>query len=87
MNRLSSSKQALGLLPTASQAEITATFRRLSKELHPDKVKSTGPEKRAAEERFMEISQAYEKLSKMKAKRRQKNRKSTDGAASDPITL
>lgn len=69
--------QVLGLLPTASQSEITSTFRKLSKEFHPDKIKGTVADNRAAQERFMEISLAYEKLSKLKSKRRHRNRKST----------
>lgn len=73
----------LGLTPMASQAQITAAFRSLSKENHPDKVKGTDAEKRAAQEKFMAISQAYEKLSKSKSKRRQKSSKSKD----EPITL
>lgn len=82
--------KVLGLLPTASQSEITSTFRRLSKEFHPDKVKGNPAAHRATQERFMEISLAYEKLSKIKSKRRHKNRKSThaeDGRASEKIEL
>lgn len=75
--------QTLGIPSTATQGEITATFRRLSKENHPDKVKGSMEERRLAQERFMEITQAYEKLSNMKSKRRQRNRKST----SDSIDL
>lgn len=69
--------QVLGLLPTASQTEITSTWRALSKENHPDKIKDEN-KKRAAQERFMEIQQAYEVLSKIKNKRRRKNKKSID---------
>lgn len=75
--------QVLGLLPTASQSEITATFRKLSKDFHPDKVRGTQSEaeSRATQQRFMEITQAYDKLSKIKSKRRHRNRKSTEPAA------
>lgn len=69
--------QILGVLPTASQAEITSTWRTLSKENHPDKFKEES-KKRAAQERFMEIQQAYEILSKIKNKRRQRNKKYTE---------
>lgn len=62
------------MLPTASQAEITTAWRALSKENHPDKVKEES-KKRAAQDRFMEIQQAYETLSKIKSKRRSKNKK------------
>ncbi|XP_071443846.1 dnaJ homolog subfamily C member 22 [Hetaerina americana] len=59
----------------ASQSEITSKWRALSREWHPDKVKD--PEKRLlAQEKFMEIQQAYEILSKIKNKRRIRNRKS-----------
>lgn len=49
----------------------------MSKENHPDKIKDDS-KKRAAELRFMEIQQAYEVLSKIKNKRRRKNKKFTD---------
>lgn len=65
--------KVLGLSPTASQSEITKTWRTLSKENHPDKVKDES-KKREAELQFMEIQQAYEVLSKIKSKRRSKNR-------------
>lgn len=61
-------------MPTASQADITSAWRTLSKENHPDKVKDTS-KKRAAQERFMEIQQAYEILSKIKSRRRKQNKK------------
>lgn len=65
------------MLPTASQAEITSTWRALSKENHPDKVKDDS-KKREAQLRFMEIQQAYEVLSKIKSKRRRKNKQFND---------
>lgn len=61
------------MLPTASQSEITSTWRALSKEYHPDKVKDES-KKREAQLQFMEIQQAYEVLSKIKNKRRRKNK-------------
>lgn len=66
--------QILGVLPTTSQADITSAWRALSKENHPDKVKEES-KKRAAQERFMEIQQAYEILSKIKSRRRKQNKK------------
>ena len=66
--------KVLGVSPTASQTEITTVWRKLSREHHPDKVKDETL-RRAAQERFMEIQQAYEVLSKIKAKRRSKNKK------------
>lgn len=66
--------KVLGLLPTATQSEVTAKWRKMSRENHPDKVKDE-KEREAAQNRFMEIQQAYEALSKVKNKRRQKNKK------------
>lgn len=74
MSKLSYWLQILGVLPTASQTEITSAWRALSKENHPDKVKDES-KKREAQDRFMEIQQAYETLSKIKSKRRSKNKK------------
>lgn len=65
------------MLPTASQSEITSSWRVLSKENHPDKVQGDD-KKRDAQLRFMEIQQAYEVLSKIKNKRRRKNKKFTE---------
>lgn len=64
----------LGLGPEATQQEITSTWRRLSRENHPDKVKDES-QRRAAQERFMEIQQAYEILSNSKHKRNRRNKK------------
>jgi len=60
---------------TATQSEITAKYRALSKEFHPDKVKDEDG-RRKAQDRFMEIQQAYEVLSKMRSKRTARNKKS-----------
>ncbi|XP_023245926.1 uncharacterized protein LOC111643064 [Copidosoma floridanum] len=68
--------QVLGLSQTASQSEVTAKWRALSREHHPDKVKGTDEERRAAQERFLEIQQAYEILSSAKNRRQRKNKKS-----------
>ncbi|EDS27507.1 wurst [Culex quinquefasciatus] len=69
--------KVLGVSPTASQAEITSVWRKMSRENHPDKVKEES-QRRAAQERFMEIQQAYEILSKIKSKRRARNKKSNE---------
>ncbi|XP_050301617.1 dnaJ homolog subfamily C member 22 isoform X2 [Anthonomus grandis grandis] len=67
--------KVLGVSPTASQQEITSRWRTLSRENHPDKCKD--PDKlRDAQEKFMEIQQAYDILSNIKSKRRRKNKKS-----------
>ncbi|CAG9765512.1 unnamed protein product [Ceutorhynchus assimilis] len=65
----------LGVGPTSSQQEITARWRKLSRENHPDKCKDAN-RLREAQERFMEIQQAYEILSNIKHKRNRKNKKS-----------
>src|SRR5687768_7214228 len=49
----------LGLSRAASDGEIKKAFRRLARELHPDV--SDAPD---AEERFREVAEAYEVLSK-----------------------
>lgn len=65
----------LGVGPSSSQSEIKSKWKALSREFHPDKVKD--PElQHAAQEKFMEIQQAYEILSKIKSKRSRKNQKS-----------
>lgn len=66
--------KVLGLGPTATQSEITSVWRKMSREFHPDKVKDESL-RREAQEKFMEIQQAYEVLSKIKSKRRSKNKK------------
>ncbi len=58
--------QVLGVSPTASPEEIKKTYRKLAKEFHPDR----RPGDKRAEERFKEISQAYDTLGDP-AKRRQ----------------
>lgn len=71
------SYKVLGVGPSSSQSEITAKWRALSREWHPDKVKDP-EQRRDAQERFMEIQQAYEILSNIKSKRKRKNKKSID---------
>ena len=48
----------LGVPSTASQKEITKAYRKLAREFHPD----ANPNNAAAEERFKEISSAYDVL-------------------------
>ncbi|KAJ2954023.1 hypothetical protein O0L34_g2234 [Tuta absoluta] len=75
--------KVLGLGPDASQQEITSTWRRLSRENHPDKAKDE-VKRRAAQDRFMEIQQAYEILSNSKHRRNRKNKKdNSEPARSD----
>lgn len=66
--------KVLGLEKGASQEEIRARYRELTKQWHPDKVKQE--EKAAAQEKFVEIQQAYERLSDIKSRRARANKKS-----------
>ncbi|XP_056636506.1 dnaJ homolog subfamily C member 22 [Diorhabda sublineata] len=69
--------KVLGVGPTSSQSEITLRWRALSREFHPDKVKDPQKQKEA-QEKFMDIQQAYEILSNIKNKRKRRNKKSVD---------
>jgi molecular chaperone DnaJ len=51
--------KALGVAKDASQADIKKTYRKLARELHPDK----NPGDAKAEARFKEVSEAYDVLS------------------------
>jgi curved DNA-binding protein len=51
--------EALGLSKTASDEEIRSAFRKLARKYHPDVAK----DKKAAEEKFKQINEAYEVLS------------------------
>lgn len=67
--------KVLGVSAISTQSEIKAKYRALSLEWHPDKAKD--PEsKRIAQEKFVEIQQAYEILSTIKSKRKSRSRKS-----------
>ena len=66
----------LGLNDSASQAEIKQSYRRLAKEWHPDKQKDPA-KKEEAQKKFMEIQEAYDILSNVRARRSQKNFKSS----------
>ena len=66
----------LGLGKGASQEEIRGKYRELSKLHHPDKVQGSLEEKEAAQEKFVAIQQAYEKLSTLKKQRARANKKS-----------
>jgi molecular chaperone DnaJ len=50
---------ALGVAKTASQADIKKAYRKLARELHPDK----NPDDAKAEARFKDVSEAYDVLS------------------------
>jgi len=51
----------LGVSATASRADITAAYRKLSKKNHPDKIKDEAL-RPAAHQRFIEIQQAYKTI-------------------------
>ncbi len=51
--------ETLGVKKTASDDEIRSAFRKLARKYHPDVAK----DKKAAEEKFKEINEAYEVLS------------------------
>ncbi|HJQ42860.1 MAG TPA: molecular chaperone DnaJ [Jatrophihabitantaceae bacterium] len=51
--------KALGVTKDASQADIKKVYRKLARELHPDK----NPDNAQAEARFKEVSEAYDVLS------------------------
>ncbi|PZC79763.1 hypothetical protein B5X24_HaOG215854 [Helicoverpa armigera] len=78
--------KVLGVDRDASQQEITSTWRKLSREHHPDKVKDE-KERRAAQERFMEIQQAYEILSNSKHRRNRRNKKDNSEPSATKIDL
>ena len=67
--------KVMGLQKGASQEEIRSKYRELTKVYHPDKVQGTQEEKEAAHEKFVQIQQAYEKLSTLKKSRAKANKK------------
>ena len=71
--------RVLGLDKGASQEEIRGKYRELSKVHHPDKVQGTPEEKEAAQEKFVAIQQAYEKLSTLKRQRARANKRMERG--------
>src|SRR5437867_2974727 len=58
--------ETLGVSKTASEDEIKSAFRKLARKHHPDVAK----DKKAAEEKFKEINEAYEVLSDPEKRRR-----------------
>ncbi|HZB50249.1 MAG TPA: molecular chaperone DnaJ [Mycobacteriales bacterium] len=69
---------ALGVAKDASQADIKKAYRRLARELHPDKNPGDGP----AETRFKEVSEAYDVLSDESRRREYDEARSLFGAGS-----
>ncbi|MCZ4279354.1 DnaJ domain-containing protein [Kiloniella laminariae] len=74
--------KTLGVSKTASDAEIKAGYRKLAKQYHPD----LNPDDKAIEQKFKEISQAYNILGDAK-KKQQYDRGQIDatGQASNPF--
>ena len=61
--RYRSPHDVLEVSPGASREEVSAAYRRLVQQYHPDKVSALGPELRElAEQRMKEINSAYESL-------------------------
>lgn len=67
----------LGVASNAKQEEITAQWRKLSREWHPDRFMDED-KKREAQNKFMEFNAAYETLSKIKTRRAKKNKSFQD---------
>ncbi|HXF92142.1 MAG TPA: molecular chaperone DnaJ [Nitrospiraceae bacterium] len=61
--------EVLGVDRNASEEDIKKAYRRLARQYHPD-LQSTDQQKKAAEERFKEINEAYEVLSDQEKRRR-----------------
>jgi DnaJ-class molecular chaperone len=58
--------EVLGVAPAASSADIQKAYRKLAKQLHPD----LNPGDKAAEEKFKEISAAYDLLGDVEKRKR-----------------
>lgn len=67
--------QILGISRSASSSEIKSAYRKLSKELHPDKHKGD----KEKEAKFKEVNEAYEVLSNPEKKKRYDQFGSADG--------
>lgn len=64
---LDSAYQILGVSSNAENEEIKKAYRKMAQENHPDKVSHLGEDiRKAAEEKFMQINAAYEKIKKQR---------------------
>jgi DnaJ like chaperone protein len=60
-----SSYKILEIEPTATDEEVKKAYRRMAMKYHPDKVSHLGEEfRRAADEKFKKVNEAYEKIKK-----------------------
>ena len=60
-----SAYKILGIQSSATNEEIKTAYREMAKKYHPDKVSHLGEEvKKAAEEKFLKVNEAYETLKK-----------------------
>lgn len=69
----------LGLSESATQQDITKRYRELARKFHPDKYNSE-QDKLAAQEKFMQINEAYEKISVLHSKRKDHSSRSRGSA-------
>lgn len=76
--------KVLGVSSSSSQESITAAYRKLARQWHPDRFKEPA-QKLEAQEKFIEIQKAYEVLSNLKSRRLKKNTKARDNP-NDPRT-
>lgn len=57
----------LGVSPSASDDEVKNAYREMAKKYHPDKVSYLGDDvRKAAEQKFKEVNDAYEKIKKQR---------------------
>ncbi len=60
-----SAYKILGITASATDEEVKTAYREMAKKYHPDKVNHLGEEvKKAAEEKFMKVNEAYEAIKK-----------------------
>jgi curved DNA-binding protein CbpA len=83
MNRPDSPHETLGVDAGASQKQVQAAYRRLVKELHPDR-HPDDPERSQKEEKLKRVNVAYEKLQKGFAKAAGSAQESRSAPATKP---
>lgn len=66
--------KVLNVPANANEETLRSAYRKLSREWHPDRVKDP-IKKQEAEEKFIQIQNAYETLSKLKLRRVKQNEK------------